>query len=304
MTLALYALDPLKDLRHREAAAARELADWLKWLEFGNKAARTLDAYERTAAALLLAFPEQRFEDFTDGDLLHALARFPAKTRHQHKSHLNNFFKWGVRTRRIAANPVDLLPELRYRPPRDYDLFSDTEADAVCALPAPDGQLATILFWTGIRLAEARGLTGKRFDFERQQLLIVDGAKGGKTRRVPLVDRASVAALELLTLEAIGPDDFLWYTRDGGSKRHRHNRQVSDQRFYDWWHLALETAGVRYRKPHLVRHSFATRMKTLGLPIEELSQILGHESIRTTVDTYVHQSTDLIGDHMRALVGG
>jgi hypothetical protein len=36
--------DPLRDLRHREAQAARDLADWLAWLELGNKASRTLDA--------------------------------------------------------------------------------------------------------------------------------------------------------------------------------------------------------------------------------------------------------------------
>jgi integrase len=301
---SLVGYDPLRDLRHREAAAARELSDWLRWLEVGNKSPRTLDAYERTVAALLLAFPAQRFDEFTDGDLLHALALFPAKSRHLNKSHLNSWFKWGLRTRRIVHNPVDLLPDMNYKPPRDYDLFSDTEADAVCALPAPDGQLATILFWTGIRLAEARALTGKRLDFERKQVLIVDGSKGKKTRRVPMVDRAFAASLDLVTLEGIGPDDYLWYTKDGGSKRLRHGRMVSDQRFYDWWKLTLGHAGVRYRKPHLARHSFATRMKKLGLPVEELAQILGHESIRTTIDTYVHQPTDLIGEHMRELVGG
>lgn len=303
MTVA-YALDPLKDLRHREAAAARELADWLKWMELGNKAPRTLDAVERTAAALLRAFPTIRFAEFSDGDLGHVLAGFPAKSRHLNKSHLNGWFKWGVKTGRIQRNPVDLLPEMKYRAPRDYDIFSEAEADAVCALPAPDGQLATLLFWLGLRLAEARNLTGKRFDFERRQVLVIDGAKGSKTRRVPMLGQVEIAALELLSLEGIGPDDFLWYTRDGGSARLRHSRAVSDQRFYDWWGAALKSAGVRYRRPHLVRHTFATRMKQLGLPLEDLSQILGHESIRTTADTYVHDDPMLIGERMRALVSG
>lgn len=296
--------DPLKDLRHREAAAARELADWLKWLQVGRKAPRTLDAYERTCAALLLAFPEKRFEEFTDGDLLHVLAGYPDKSRHQNKSHLNSWFKWGFKTRRIAGNPVDLLPEIRYTPPRDYDIFSEAEADAVCALPSPDGELATMMFWLGLRLAEARHLTEQRFDFERRQVLVIDGAKRGKTRRVPMLKRVQIAAVDLFELEGLDPQDYLWYTRDGGSRRHKHDRVVSDQRFYDWWHMALEDAGVRYRKPHLARHTFATRMKQLGLPMEDLAQILGHESIRTTVDTYVHDDPAHIGDRMRALVEG
>lgn len=297
--MTVYALDPLKDLRHRETAAARELADFLKYLELGNKAARTLDAYERTYAALTLAFPGKRFDEFTDGDLAQVLARYPAKSRHQNKSHLNSWFKWGVKTRRITSNPVDLLPEIRYRPSRDYDLFSEAEADAVCALPAPDGQLATLMFWLGLRLAEARGLTGKRFDFERRQVLVVDGAKGGKSRRVPMIGRVETAASDLLVLEGIGPDDYMWYSR--GDK---HDRQVSDQRFYDWWHGALDEAGVRYRKPHLVRHTFASRLRDMGVPMEDLQQILGHDSIRTTVDVYAHSSSERIGDRLREIVEG
>ncbi len=302
----LYALDPLKDSRHREAAAAREIADFLDYLRLANKSARTLDAYERTYAAVANAFPTKRFDEITDGDLIQVLAEYPPKSRHQNKSHLNSWFKWGVKTRRIAANPVDLLPEIRYRPSRDYDLFTEADVAAVCALPSPDGQLATLLFWCGLRLAEARGLTGKRFDFtaESPQVLIIDGAKGGKSRRVPMVGRVQVAALELVTLEGIGPDDFVWYTRDGGSKRHRHVRMVSDQRFYDWWRKALDQAGVRYRNPHLARHTFASRLRDLGVPMEDIQQVLGHESIRTTVDVYARSSVERVGERMRALVDG
>lgn len=66
----VYALDPLKDSRHRAAQSARDLEDWKAFLEVGNKAARTLDSYERYAAALMRAFPQKRFDEFTDGDLL------------------------------------------------------------------------------------------------------------------------------------------------------------------------------------------------------------------------------------------
>ena len=57
MTVAVVNFDPLRDARHKDAQAARECADWIAWLELGNKAARTLDSYERYAAALLRAWP-------------------------------------------------------------------------------------------------------------------------------------------------------------------------------------------------------------------------------------------------------
>ena len=40
--------DLLRDLRHLDARAASDLADWLAWLEAANKADRTLYAYMRT----------------------------------------------------------------------------------------------------------------------------------------------------------------------------------------------------------------------------------------------------------------
>lgn len=303
MTAQAYALDPLRDSRHRDAVAARDLSDWLKWLELGNKAARTLDTYERYAAALLRAFPETEFKDFTDGDLAHVLTKFPPRSRHIVKAAWNSWFKWGYKQRRIPGNPVDMLPAMTYKPNRSYDLFSEAEADALCALPSPDGQLMTLLLWTGLRRSEARLMTGKRIDLGQRQVIVMDGAKGSKTRRVPMIDRVATAASELLTLEGIGPNDYLWSVRPGGGKRVRRDMPIGNTSFDRWWQLALRAAAVRHRNPHMTRHSFATRMRELGLPMESIQQLLGHESIRTTSDTYVHANLGAIGDHMREAVG-
>lgn len=303
MTAVMYPLDPLRDSRHRDAVAARDLSDWLKWLEIGNKAARTLDSYERIVAALLRAFPQKRFDEFTDGDLMHVLALYPPRSRHINKSALNNFFAWGYRGRRIPGNPVDLLPSMSYRPNRSYDLFTPAEADQLCALPSPDGQLMTLLFWCGLRRSEARMLTGKRLDLNSEQLIVIDGAKGSKTRRVPMIRRVVVAALELVELEGVGPDDFLWGCRPGGGGRVSRSGPIAVSTFSNWWGKALDAGSVRYRNPHMARHSFATRLRELGVAMEEIQQHLGHESIRTTSDTYVHGNLLAAAANLRAAVG-
>ncbi len=303
MSLA-YALDPLKDSRHRDAAAARDVADWLQWLNVGNKAARTLDSYERTAAVLLRSFPSKRLDEFTSGDILHVLALFPPRSRNQNKAHLNSLFGYAYKiAETIPGNPVDKVPKITYRPNRSYDLFTEAEADALCALPVPDGQLMTLMFWTGLRRAEARLMTGKRIDLERSQLIIVDGAKGSKMRRVPLIERAQSAVVELLTLEGIGPADFLWGDKPGGSRRVRRTKPIANTTFDNWWKRTLVAAGVRHRNPHMTRHTFATKLRELGLAMEEIQQLLGHESIRTTSDTYVHSNLSSIADHFREAVG-
>lgn len=214
--LRAYPLDPLRDVRHRDATSARDMGDWLAFLQVSNKAPRTLDSYERTIAALLRAFPDKRFDEFTDGDLLQILATYPAKSRHQNKSHLASFFGWGYKyARRIPANPVDRLPSIKYRPRRAYDIFGDAETEALCALPLPDGPLMTLLFWCGLRRAEARCLTVKRLNFDTRQVVLIDGVKGGKERQVPMLARVEQAVSELVILEGLDRDDHLWYDQPG-----------------------------------------------------------------------------------------
>lgn len=303
MTAAiLVGYDPLKDSRHRDAVAARDLSDWIEWLKLGNKAARTLDTYERVCAALLRLFPEKEFKDFTDGDIMHALAKYPTDSRTTNKAALNGWFKWGYKTRRIPGNPVDLLPVITYTPNRSYDLYTVAEADALCALPSPDGHLLTIMFWAGLRRGECMGMTGKRIDFASNQIVVIEGAKGSKTRRVPMIGRVSAACADLLMLEGIGPNDYLWYSKPGGGRVSRSSALVNSS-FDRWWQRVHKDADVRRRKPHTTRHTFATRFRELGLPMEEIQAILGHESISTTMDTYVHSNLTAVGDHMREVVG-
>lgn len=303
MTTQVYALDPLQDSRHRDARSARDLADWLAWLRIGNKAARTLDSYERYAAVLVRAFPDVAFNEFDDGHLAHALALFPPKSRHIAKAAINSWFKWGYKTRRIPGNPVDMLPSMTYKPNRSYDVYGVGEAEALCALPSPDGPLLTIMFWCGLRRSEAIMLTGRRLDLQQQQVIVTEGAKGGKSRRVPMTARVAAVCADLMILDGIGPNDYLWYTRPGGSKLVHRAMPMSGTAFDMWWRRCHTTADVRRRVPHMSRHTYATRLRELGIPMEDIQQHLGHESMRTTSDTYVHSNMADRAARLREAVG-
>lgn len=299
-----YALDPLRNQKHREAAAAGELADWLSWLELGGSAPRTLESYEWTAAALLRMFPTLRFGEFTDSELMRFLMLAPEKSRRVRKAHLGSWFRWGFRTRKITANPMDLLPTIK-RPHQDIiEIFPATDEAILRALPSPDGHLMTLLFEAGLRKAEACNITGRRIDLDRRVVIVKEGAKGSRDRVVPMVPELQHAMANLMLLEGIGRDDFLWYDRPGSpvTRKVRRSQPIAATSFGRWWARCIEDAGVEYRKPHTTRHTFATRWRERGLDLDELQILLGHASVSTTSDLYVHTKVNQVGDRMRELM--
>lgn len=63
----------------------------------------------------------------------------------------------------------------------------------------------------------------------------------------------------------------------------------------------LKKCEIRDVKFHILRHTFATRCVENGFEIKSLSEILGHSSIKITLDKYVHSSMDLKRKNMDKL---
>lgn len=298
-----YARAPLSRIGSSDARAAGDLADWLLWLELAKAAPTTRRAYESTCADLLEAFPGKTFAEFTDGDLMRLLLSYPEKSQRIRKAHLASWFRWGYQQRRIPANPVDLLPRLKQPHQPVQDIFTPAEEAKLRALPSPDGHLMTLLFLTGLRKAEARNLTGRRIDFDRRIVIVSEGAKGSRDRVIPMTVELEQAMADMFLVEDIRPDDYLWYDKPGGpfAVRLRRSKPIADTSFGRWWTRCIDAAGVRYRNPHVARHTCATRWRELRVDLDDIQAFLGHASIKTTSDLYVHADATARGDRLRAL---
>lgn len=68
-----------------------------------------------------------------------------------------------------------------------------------------------------------------------------------------------------------------------------------------YFKAVLKKCGIRSVKFHVLRHTFATRCIENGFEIKSLSEILGHSSIKITLDRYVHSSMDLKRENMDKL---
>lgn len=63
----------------------------------------------------------------------------------------------------------------------------------------------------------------------------------------------------------------------------------------------LKEARIENANFHSLRHTFATRCIEVGFDVKTLSEILGHSSVKMTLDKYVHSSLQLKRNNMEKL---
>ncbi|MDQ5822461.1 MAG: tyrosine-type recombinase/integrase [Actinomycetota bacterium] len=289
--------DPLRDKSYQHTRLGLFVVDYLAWKELGGTAERTRTDYERVLARLCLMFPEKELGEFTDGDVLHCLNQYSPAQRGDRVPALNGFFKWAKLTRKIVDNPMDYLPSIKRGGQRYIDTFTPAEVEALVGLPKLDGTLMLLLLDAGLRKGEARRLRDRDFKPEPApgQIVVLAG-KGNKDRVVPLTRRLAGALAEYALVEGLDAKDHLWYDKPGGHHIRR-VKPIAESAFQGWWKRCITEAGVRYRKPHTTRHTFATNWLRRGGRLETLSRVMGHASLSTTFDLYGHLDTrDITAD--------
>lgn len=296
---AVVSYDPTKDKTYRRARLAGDVVAWLDFLELGGTRPRTIDQYERDLARLCKLYPHKTLDEITDADLLALARRFTDGERRVRMASVRSFFKWAKQTRRITDNPTEYLPAMKRPRVKVPDVFTDAEVEQLLALPTVDAAPLAVLLDAGLRKAEARALTLRNCNPENEMVVVRDG-KGGRDRVVPMSERLRNLVADLELTEGLRPTDHLFYAVRANevSRKVMRDRPIGEGTFARWWRSCLDTAGVRYRKPHMARHTFATRWRRRGLSIDELQLLLGHASIATTADVYTHTSVGDVARHM------
>lgn len=173
-------------------------------------------------------------------------------------------------------HPVSTLRQIPQAGPPAVRVLTVEEVHRLARTPHPACRVAMLLCQTGLRAAEYVGLTDAAIDLERGLLCVI--GKGCKRRFVPL----NTTARRLLS--APQPPER-------PSSRHRLTYLMGQ---------AARAGRIERFGPHACRHYFATRLIDAGMPIHQVSRLLGHASISLTVSRYYHrQSFDL--DYLESL---
>lgn len=163
------------------------------------------------------------------------------------------------------------------------------------------GLPALMSLYTGMRLGEICALRWRDIDWERgtaavrctAQRLRTDG--GCRKTALHVGSAKSASSVRVIPLPAFLMDMLreLCGERPGSGfifgREDRPAEPRTVQRHFQRLARRLGIAGAHF---HSLRHSFATRMLELGTDVKTLSVLLGHASVRTTLDVYGHSLAD------------
>jgi len=138
--------------------------------------------------------------------------------------------------------------------------------------------LYVFLLETGARINEALSVKINDIDFKSREVAII--GKGGKPRKLLFYEQSELWIKKYLKRRK-GKCEYLFATISGKSK---------------WSYNDVGRSFQRYRKLsgiaknftiHTFRHTFATQLLLNGVPLNQVSFLLGHANLETTMKYYI-----------------
>lgn len=188
------------------------------------------------------------------------------------RRYLMSFYKWCESEEMISKNPMSKVPLIREEKKRK-EAFTEIEIEKLrdACDNTRDKALIEMLLSTGCRVTELANI--KKSDFVKDDCIIVHG-KGKKDRKV-FVNAKAQLALEKYLEEREDSKEYLFLSLRGG-------RKISSSGIEIAMRELGRKAGVQKVHPHKFRRTCATMALRRGMPLEQVSKMLGHENFETT----------------------
>lgn len=255
------------------------------------------------------------------------MAVYAGSTIRQAYIAMGTMFRVAVMNDIIGKHPMD---GVRYtkpvRAPSDHRVLTVEEQARFleAAQSSHNYQQYALILETGLRTGELIGLTWDAIDWEARTLTVNKtlefrhnqhtwraGPPKTQTsyRTIPLTNRAYSILQELYSVREARKmseelSQVLTYTdrRTGQSAslvmrdlvfiNFRTGMPNKNSSYDTHLYKLCESAGIPPFSMHTLRHTYATRAIEGGMQPKVLQKLLGHSSIQTTMDTYVHVTED------------
>lgn len=145
-----------------------------------------------------------------------------------------------------------------------------------------------LLFWTGIRIGELLALTPQDIDFDNNVIHVTKSYQRIRGRDVITAPKTPKSIRDITMPVSLKNELYEYVGRLYGV--------MKDQRIFSFGKYFLEhevirgakNTGVKKIRLHDFRHSHASLLVSMGIPIVEIRDRLGHQLSKTTIDIYSH----------------
>lgn len=252
---------------------------YLASCEQAGKSQGTIEQY-RYHLTRLLSYLNKDVGQITDDDLYMYMYRYrherPVSAGYLNLLRLiyNGFFKWLIKKRKILLNPVDGIDAIKTRQTIKQPI-KPTEMEQIRSTCKRERDLAIIecLYSSALRASELLRLNRSDISFSDDDIVVL--GKGNKERVTYLNARAHVHLKRYLDSRT-DDDPALFVSIKAPHRRLTRNGLEEIVRNIG------RRADVSNVHPHRFRRTSATDLLNVGMPIEQVQELLGHKSIETT----------------------
>ena len=239
---------------------------------------RTLTYYKQILEKALGAIGKH-LKDITADDVrayltmarLHGAANV---TLNNERRVLSSFFTWCNDEEFLPRNIMKRVDKIREEK-KVKKPFTEEEMERLRTFAKIDRDKAIIefLYSTGCRVSEMVALN-----------------KGNKQRKVFLSYRC-IAALQSYQSKRLDKDPALFVSTPSNRFPHRESQRLLVSGVEAMIRMTGKRAGIDKAHPHRIRRTAATFALRRGMPIEQVSKMLGHEDLKTTT-IYANSTLD------------
>ena len=254
---------------------------------------------------------------------------FSYNTINNHKRSLKASFYIAIQDDCVRKNPFDFkLSEVLENDTKEKVALTEEQEQALLSFIKTDNVYhkyyddVLILLKTGLRISELCGLTVADIDFKNEVVIIdhqllkskeqgyyieTPKTKSG-IRQVPLSKETIKAFHRIIKnrpktkpIEIDGHSDFLFLNPKGNPKV-AVDYNMLFVRMVKKYNKHHKNNPLPHITPHILRHTFCTRMAQGNMNPKDLQYIMGHSNISITMNWYAHASIDTAKSEVQRLI--
>lgn len=206
------------------------------------------------------------------------------------------YFNWMAAEEYICKNPAINIPPIKYERKHKKAMTQlDLEKVRSACRTKREKAIVEMLYSTGCRVTELERLNISDVNFETKEVFLF--GKGDKHRTSYLNAKAEVALKDYLNERNDKNPSLFVYDREPHGRLKKSGIELIVKKILE------RTSDVStHVTPHVFRHTTATTALDRGMNIVDVSKLLGHQKVETTMEYITTNSESVKNDHHNYIV--